>query len=161
MPNNYARIVRCAHFTCACARDCEIESELRALIQMLFQYPTYNYTNTIKIKFIYFICHIHNYTEYNSLHLTHPSAHTHLEQWAADCAASGEQLGVRGLAQGSHLSRGYFLPEPGFEPTTLSYLGFHDCPITKKFFFVLPHLHPQSLVPFPSVFDRTYGQFFK
>ncbi len=38
-----------------------------------------------------------------SLHLTHPSAHTHLEQWAADTAAPGEQLGVRCLAQGSHV----------------------------------------------------------
>ncbi len=41
-----------------------------------------------------------------SLHLTHPSAHTHLEQWAADTVAPGEQLGVWCLAQGSHLSRG-------------------------------------------------------
>ncbi len=39
-------------------------------------------------------------------------------------AALGEQLGVRCLDQGSHLSRGHFLPEPGFEPTTLGYLGF-------------------------------------
>ncbi len=36
--------------------------------------------------------------------------HTHLEQ-----------LGVRCLAQGSHLSRGQFLPEPRFEPTTSGY----------------------------------------
>ncbi len=42
-------------------------------------------------------------------------------KWAADCAAPGEQLGVRYLTQGSHLSRGQFLPEPGFEPTTLGY----------------------------------------
>ncbi len=41
-----------------------------------------------------------------------------MEQWAADIAAPGEQLGVRCLAQGSHLSRGHFMPEPGFEPTT-------------------------------------------
>ncbi len=47
--------------------------------------------------------------------------HTHLEQWAADTAAPGEQLGVRSLAQGSHLSRGQFLPEPRFEPTTSGY----------------------------------------
>ncbi len=33
----------------------------------------------------------------------------------------GEQLGVRCLAQGSHLSRGQFLPEPRFEPTNLGY----------------------------------------
>ncbi len=47
--------------------------------------------------------------------------HTHLEQWAADAAVPGEQLEVRCLAQGSHLSRGQFLPEPRFEPTTLDY----------------------------------------
>ncbi len=46
--------------------------------------------------------------------------HTHLEQWAANAAAPGEQLGVRCLAQGSHLSHGieggenthYSLPPP-------------------------------------------------
>ncbi len=47
--------------------------------------------------------------------------HTHLEQWAADAAAPGEQLKVRCLALGSHLSRGQFLPEPRFEPTTSGY----------------------------------------
>ncbi len=47
--------------------------------------------------------------------------HTHLEQWAADAAAPGEQLRVRCLAQGSHLSRGQFLLEPRFEPTTSGY----------------------------------------
>ncbi len=47
--------------------------------------------------------------------------HTHLEQWAADVAAPGEQLGVRCLAQGSHLSRGQFLPEPRFDPTASGY----------------------------------------
>ncbi len=44
--------------------------------------------------------------------------HTHLEQWAADDAEPGEQLGVRCLDQGS---RGQFLPEPRFEPTTSGY----------------------------------------
>ncbi len=47
--------------------------------------------------------------------------HTHLEQWAADNAAHGEQLGLRWLAQGSHLSHEQFLPEPRFEPTTSGY----------------------------------------
>ncbi len=42
---------------------------------------------------------------------SHSSEHTHTvnthpEQWAANAAAPGEQLGVRCLAQGSHLSRG-------------------------------------------------------
>ncbi len=49
---------------------------------------------------------------------------SNLEQCAADIAAPGEQLGYQCLAQGSHLSRGHFLPEPGFELTTLGYLGF-------------------------------------
>ncbi len=44
--------------------------------------------------------------------------HTDLEQWAADAA---EQLGVRCLAQGSHLNCGQFLLEPRFEPTTSGY----------------------------------------
>ncbi len=54
-------------------------------------------------------------SEMCSLHLTHQSAHT---LGAVDTAAPGEQLEVRCLAQGSHLSRGQFLPEPRFEPTT-------------------------------------------
>ncbi len=53
-------------------------------------------------------------SEMCSLHLT-----IQVEQWTAD--PPGEQLGVRCLAQGSHLSRGQFLPEPGFEPTTSGY----------------------------------------
>ncbi len=72
-----------------------------------------------------FICHIHNYTEYklqwNVFSAFNPSKRTHLEQWEADTAASGEQLGVRYLAQGSHLSRGQFLSQPRFKPTTLDY----------------------------------------
>ncbi len=61
-----------------------------------------------------FICHIHNYTEYNVFSAFNPSKCTHT--WS-----SGEQLGVRCLAQGSHLSRRQFLPEPRFEPTTSGY----------------------------------------
>ncbi len=34
------------------------------------------------------------------------TVNTHPEQWAANAAAPGDQLGVRCLAQGSHLSRG-------------------------------------------------------
>ncbi len=56
-----------------------------------------------------------------SLYLTHPSGNPSLEQWAADAAAPGEQLGVLCLAQESHLSLGQFLPEPRFEPTTSDY----------------------------------------
>ncbi len=62
-----------------------------------------------------------------SVHLTHPKCtHTwssgQLQQCrAADTAATGEQLGVWCLAQGSHLSRGQFLPEPRFEHTTSYY----------------------------------------
>ncbi len=52
-------------------------------------------------------------SEMCSLHLTHPSAHTP--------GAVGSRGGVRCLAQGSHVSRGQFLPEPRFEPTTSGY----------------------------------------
>ncbi len=72
-----------------------------------------------------FICHIHNYTEYNQqwnvFSAFNPSKCTHPEQWAADTAAPGEQLGVQCLAQASHLSRGQFLLEPIFETTTSGY----------------------------------------
>ncbi len=63
--------------------------------------------------------------------------HTHLEQWEADTAAPGEQLGVRCLAQGSHLSYGQFLPEPRFEPTTSGYKS--------NALYIRPQLPPQSV----------------
>ncbi len=41
-PNNYAQIVRCAHFTQSVRdRELKVKGELRAHIQMLFHYPTY------------------------------------------------------------------------------------------------------------------------
>ncbi len=57
---------------------------------------------------------------FNPSKCTHTVVNIHLEQWAANAAAPGEQLGVRCLAQGSHLSRGieggestgYSLPPP-------------------------------------------------
>ncbi len=65
--------------------------------------------------------HTHTHTFTCVLCIKPIQVHTHLEQWAADAAAPGEQLGVRCLAQGSHLSHGQFLPEPRFEPTTSVY----------------------------------------
>ncbi len=89
----------------------------------------------------------HRHT-WSSGHTHTPGAvdtHTHLEQWTHTHSWSsghthtpgavdththtpgavgrsiGEQLGVRCRAQGSLLSRGQFLPEPRFEPTTSSY----------------------------------------
>ncbi len=56
------------------------------------------------------------------------SAFTHLEQWAADIAAPG----VRCLAQGSHLSRGHFLPEPGFKPQPWVTSGFKSNALSIK-----------------------------
>ncbi len=56
-----------------------------------------------------------------SLHLTHPSAHTPGAVGSRRCGVRGAVGGVRCLAQGSHLSRGQFLPEPRFEPTTSGY----------------------------------------
>ncbi len=52
-----------------------------------------------------FICHIHNYTEYNVEWNVFPAFNppkcTHLEQWAADCEAPGEQFwGINALLKG-------------------------------------------------------------
>ncbi len=73
---------------------------------------------------------------FNPSKCTHTVVNTHPEQWASIYAAApGEQLGVRCLAQWSHLSRGIkggenaryslphrkFLPDLRFEPTTSSY----------------------------------------
>ncbi len=49
----------------------------------------------------------------------HTHTHTHTHTWSS--GQSGEHLGVRCLAQGSHLSHEQFLPEPRFEPTTSAY----------------------------------------
>ncbi len=43
---------------------------------------------------------------FNPSKCTHTVVNMHLEQWAANAVAPGEQLGVRCLAQGSLLSRG-------------------------------------------------------
>ncbi len=68
-----------------------------------------------------FICHIHNYTEYNEewnvFSAFNPSKCTHLEQWAADCAAPGEQSWTSCRSQDSN-------PQPwvtsGFKSNALS-----------------------------------------
>ncbi len=85
---------------------------------------------------------------FNPSKCTHTVVNINLEQWAANAAAPREQLGVRCLAQGSHLSRGieggesagYSLPPPTIPAgpeirthdlrvtsPTLYPLG-HDCP---------------------------------
>ncbi len=43
---------------------------------------------------------------FNPSKCTHTVVNIHPEQWAANAAAPGEQLGVWCLAQGSHLSHG-------------------------------------------------------
>ncbi len=43
---------------------------------------------------------------FNPSKCTLTEVNTHPEQWAAIAAASGEKLGIRCLAQGSHLSHG-------------------------------------------------------
>ncbi len=68
-----------------------------------------------------FICHIHNYTVYNEewnvFSAFNPSKCTHLEQWAADCAAPGEQSWTSCQSQDSN-------PQPwvtsGFKYNALS-----------------------------------------
>ncbi len=70
---------------------------------------------------------------FNPSKCTHTVVNIHPEQWAANAAVPGEQLGVRCLAQGSHLSHGIeggesagyslpphrqSLPDLRLEPTT-------------------------------------------
>ncbi len=76
--------------------------------------------NNVKNKIIEF-CLFVTYIIIQSITNSEVKLHAHLEQWAADTAAPGEQSGVRCLAQGSHLSRGQFLPELRFKPTTSDY----------------------------------------
>ncbi len=49
---------------------------------------------------------LHLIPSFNPIQVHTHCEHTHPEQWAANAAAPGDQLGVRCLAQGSHLSRG-------------------------------------------------------
>ncbi len=63
-------------------------------------------------------------SSFNPSNCTHSSEHTHTEQWQAMPVAPGDQMGVRCLAQGSHLScgieggenAGYSLPNRQFLP---------------------------------------------
>ncbi len=87
---------------------------------------------------------------FNPSKCTHTVVNIHQEQWAANAAAPGEQLGVRCLAQGSHLSRGieggesagYSLPPPtipdGPEIRT------HDLQVTSPTLYPLGHDCPNS-----------------
>ncbi len=73
-----------------------------------------------------FICHIHNYTEYNEewnvFSAFNPSKCTHLEQWAADCAAPGEQLWTSCQRRDSNpqpwVTSGFKSNAPSIRPTT-------------------------------------------
>ncbi len=80
----------------------------------------------------FFICHIHNYTEYN-------------EEWNVFSAHTLGAVGSRHCgARGAVVD---FLPEPGFELTTLGYLKFqvqrsihynlHPCPASNHGYVIL------------------------
>ncbi len=91
---------------------------------------------------------------FNPYKCTHTVVNIHLEQWAANAAAPGEQLGVRCLAQGSHLSRGieggesagYSLPPPTIPagPDTRT----HDLRVTSPTLYPLGHDCPSN-TPIP------------
>ncbi len=82
---------------------------------------------------------------FNPSKCTHTVVNIHPEQWAANAAAPGDQLGVRCLAQGSHLSRGieggesagYSLPPPTIPagPETRT----HDLRVTSPTLYPLGH----------------------
>ncbi len=88
---------------------------------------------------------------FNPSKCTHTVVNIHLEQWAANAAAPGDQLGVRCLAQGSHLSRGieggesagYSLPPPTIPagPETRT----HDLRVTSPTLYPLGHDCPKSM----------------
>ncbi len=76
-----------------------------------------------------FICHIHNYTEYNEeFSAFNPSKCTHLEQWAADCAAPGEQSWTSCRSRDSNrqpwVTSGFKSNALSIRPTTAHFL-FH------------------------------------
>ncbi len=89
---------------------------------------------------------------FNPSKCTHTVVNIHLEQWAANAAAPGEQLGVRCLAQGSHLSRGiesgesagYSLPPPTIPagPETQT----HDLQVTSPTLYPLGHDCPEGVL---------------
>ncbi len=87
-----------------------------AALHFFNNFPVFN--NKLRMSFI---CHIHNYTEYNEewnvFSAFNPSKCTHLEQWAGDCAAPGEQSWTSCRSRNSN-------PQPwvtsGFKSNTLS-----------------------------------------
>ncbi len=83
------------------------------IIEYIFFFITYTITQSITSS------------EICSLQLTHPSAPTLGAVGSRHLWRPGSIWGVRCLAQGSHLSRGQFLPEPRFKPTTSSYKTIH------------------------------------
>ncbi len=84
-------------------------------------------------------------SSFNPSNCTHSSEHTHTEQWQAMPVAPGDQMGVRCLAQGSHLScgieggenAGYSLPPPTIPagPETRT----HDLRVKSQTFYPLGH----------------------
>ncbi len=88
------------------------------------------------------LCSAFNPSKYTHIAVSSEQAHTvntHPEQWAAIYAAApGKQLGIRCLAQGSHLSRaGHSLPPPTIPavPETQT----HDLLVTSPTLYPLGH----------------------
>ncbi len=89
---------------------------------------------------------------FNPSKCIHTVVNIHPEQWAANAAAPREQLGVRYLAQGSHLSRGiqgeesagYSLPPPTIpaRPETRT----HDLRVTSPTLYPLGHDCPWQIL---------------
>ncbi len=87
-----------------------------------------------------FICHIHNYTEYNeewnAFSAFNPSKCTHLEQWAADCAAPGEQSWTSCRSRDSNpqpwVTSGFKSNALSIRPTTALYFVLYFLYCRKK-----------------------------
>ncbi len=100
--------------------------------------------------------HIHNYTEYNQqwnvFSAFNPSKCTHT--WSSGQLTVWRLGSSWCLAQGSHLSRGQFLPEPRFEPTTSNYKS--DTLSTRATATDELHIHQQHYCP-PLVKSQVYS----
>ncbi len=121
--------------------------------------------------------HLEQWTHTHTWSSGHTHRHTHLEQWAhththtpgaVNAVAPGEQLGVRCLAQGSHLSRGQFLPEPRthnlrLPPSSDSFSASLLHPNSSPLIYFIPHQGRGSSlgsghVPGPEPSPRTASQ---
>ncbi len=108
-----------------------------------------------------FICHIHNYTEYNEewnvFSAFNPSKCTHLEQWAADCAVPGEQSWTSCRSRDSNpqpwVTSGFKSNALSIRPTTAQHPSGHSHALSQ-----ITHTWPPSVNP-PHLLSTNQAQY--